>query len=145
MVINALMQCAACSEHLGWREPGYHCGCIAELSIKNSNDLSAGSRDQGMYMTAWSAKALQLRRWTPRQKHCSNTKLCNFTVAQGRLRLRHVHDCRERKRVAAEEMGPKAAALQQQNSYLKSLLENKNHEKQLLARWRPVSLPGIIQ
>ena len=96
-------------------------------------------------MTAWSAKALQLRRRASRRKHRRRTKLCSFTVAQGRLRPRHVHDCRERKRIAAEEMGAKAAALQQQNSYLENLLENKNLEKQLLARWRPISLPGIIQ
>jgi hypothetical protein len=86
-------------------------------------------------MTAWSAKAFYLRRWAPRWKHCRRKKLCDFTVAQGRLRLRHVYDRRERKRIAAEEMGAKAAALQQQNSYLKSLLEDKNLEKQLLARW----------
>ena len=95
-------------------------------------------------MTAWNAKALHLRRWAPRRKHCRSKKLCNFTVAQGRLRPRHVCDRRERKRIAAEEMGAKAAALQQQNSHLKSLLENKNLEKELLARWCPISLPGIF-
>jgi hypothetical protein len=56
-----------------------------------------------------------------------------------------VHVRRERKRIAAEELGAKAEALQQRNSYLKALLENKDLEKQLLARWRPISLPANLQ
>lgn len=101
-------------------------------------------RDQGIYMTARSARALQRGRWAPRRKHCSRKELCNLSVAQGRLRLRHYQCRRERKRIMVEEMDAKADALEQHNSYLRSVLENLDLEKQLLARWRPISLPGTI-
>jgi hypothetical protein len=40
-----------------------------------------------------------------------------------------------------EEMDAKADALEQHNSYLRSVLENLDLEKQLLARWRPIKAP----
>lgn len=41
--------------------------------------------------------------------------------------------CRERRRIAFGEMGARADALEQDNSYLAGLLDNKNQQKQLLA------------
>ena len=42
--------------------------------------------------------------------------------------------CRERRRIEVGEMGPRADVLEQENGYLKSLLNDKDKEKQLLAR-----------
>ncbi len=49
------------------------------------------------------------------------------------LTLRTLMACRERRRIEIGEMGARANALEQNNSYLKGLLDTRDQEKQRLA------------
>ena len=49
------------------------------------------------------------------------------------LTLRNLMACSERRRVEIGEMGARAEELEQNNSYLKGLLDTREQEKQLLA------------